>query len=1348
MFVLKRLSDAIVEGDRIHAIIKASEVNQCGSSSSITRPHSPTQAKLIRRLLSSRNIPASSVDVVEAHGTGTQVSLPKLFMQAKNFMILTEKAGDCAEISTLLDVFSANRSPKNSLIVSSIKGNIGHCEAASGAAGLAKLILMMRHEMIAPQAALSEINPQFSEQLTGKILIPRASQRWKRSGGRRRAVLNNFGAAGSNCAILIEEPPPKRNSNTRPVRRSAYPFVVSAKTDQGLEELKRSYLGFIQRTTSSTSIVDLSYSSCARRQIYAYRSDFSCSSKEDLCTQLRSSSTGNDTDAVDGRRPISDVIFVFSGQGSLYFGMGGRNLLYSSPLMLQVIEQCERHLVELGVETLRPYLEGASTDNDITSVEHIVGSQCACVALEYALARLLMAWNILPSLVLGHSLGEYTAMAIAGMITIEEALTIVARRAFLMKDLCEIGQSGMLTCHTSVEVAERLILERMPERDLQVACKNSPNSSVVAGDVQCLQDFQEICKDAGVKAKALNVPLGFHSLFIDPIAVPLREECKGIILQTPRIPILSNRSGTLFDDAASSEYFSQHATNAVDFISMMDHVRSKSGLCSPYFIDIGPHPTTLPLVQANLPPDYGLQCSATLHKSQDSWTCLNKLLLNMAPHYHRLDWRAVFRETQASFVPLPGHPTEPMQHYVPYQEDGDDDMSDQIDQTPSIKSHATGFTLLPMQDDAVSTDRKRSFSTTTDVLREYIEGHKVSEVAICPASVYFELFLEAAHIAFRPRGSADVNLSDLSFANPLMLRSDGASTSWIEISLEAAAEEPHASIHAFSTGEDGCRTHHCSAQLSFQVKAMSSWQKISAAIGKEKVHLMDSRRAPDILEFTRPIIYQMVFPRVVDYSQDYHTIERLLISLETLQGIGTFEVSQPQDKSLITLPAFTDTLLHTAGFVANIVVGKEEICICAEVASLKVLTHDVKAGRYTVYCSLYNPERNVFEADSFALNSAGQIVACVQGMMFKRLNQAAFRRRLESTSNATNSMSHAATNRSSSHRKILGNAAASVASTSEGKGSLEKRIIGVICSICAIEEGNVNRSTKLESFGVDSLMLFELKDALRQNITSANLTYLDLESTQTIQDIADAIQTQQKQSTPVSTLSANSMVDNAISSALPSAQADSSTTPDDSVHDSEMANRQNIIETISKACGVDISDVAAETKLDALGMDSLLLIELADSLHKRCGFEPNSLNLTSELTIRDVADRCKHLTSAATLDTNEKDTHRPVRAMDIGPASLARCESSESFLRPLQERSDSSDSSLLIIHDGSGLATRYASLGNLDRNVAGGSSPYLQTPRLIAPSVREMAVDYLKKMKSSDWYAQAAMSGGAIIAGT
>ncbi|PQE12582.1 polyketide synthase protein [Rutstroemia sp. NJR-2017a BBW] len=391
IFVLKRLSDAVAENDRIHGVIRDVVINQSGNAHSITHPHSETQVSLFKQLLHKNAVDPASVGVIEAHGTGTQ-------------------AGDAREIESLKIVFGEYHSQHNPLFVSSIKGNIGHCEAASGAAGLAKLLLMLKKKQVPMQTGFSSLNPKLVALKGSGIIIPRETTEWRHAGNApRRAMLNNFGAAGSNTALLLEELC-TTSEPTKGSQRSAYVFNISAKSRNALEKSIQQYQLLLNHNGGRLSLQDISYTATARRQEYTHRVSVACTSIEDLLSKLKSINVSSLAPSKNNQ----SITFIFSGQGSTYKGMG-EELMDTCPLFRDIIGEANEIVTSMGYPSFLGYFCKKEDKMEAPDANHqVITSQCACVAMEYALAKLLISWNITPSYVAGHSLGEYAALCIAG----------------------------------------------------------------------------------------------------------------------------------------------------------------------------------------------------------------------------------------------------------------------------------------------------------------------------------------------------------------------------------------------------------------------------------------------------------------------------------------------------------------------------------------------------------------------------------------------------------------------------------------------------------------------------------------------------------------------------------------------------------------------------------------------------------------------------------------------------------------------------------------------------------------------------------------------------------------------
>ncbi|KAG6810939.1 Type I Iterative PKS [Tricholoma furcatifolium] len=686
VFVLKRLSDAVAENDRILGVIRGIEVNQSGNAHSITHPHASTQASLYRCLLGASNVDPSQVNVIEAHGTGTQ-------------------AGDPNELESIRSVFSTQRSADNPLHVTSIKANIGHLEAASGSAGLAKLLLMFQHRTIPPQISLKTLNPLISPLHVDHTVIDTVSVPWVPAvgGPTRLAMLNNFGASGSNSAVLLEEYRDRRPDVALHSQGMHLVFGLSAKDNLALERLRSKYLEFLEGCENH-SLADIAYSMTARRQIYDHRLATSANNLEDLREKLRRA------------RPIHTnpkelcIAFVFSGQGAQYLGMG-RSLYQSSQLFHSHIDKCHAILIKGGFPGVLAIIANDSDESGLGRFEEIEAYHASIFALQYALAQLWIFWGISPSAVAGHSLGEYAALTVAGVISLQDALLTVANRARLMVQKCAINETGMIAVNLG-PAAVYDVLRALPNfSSVTVACFNSSIDCVLSGPLTTLMALKEYL-DAEIRCKntLLPVPFGYHSQAMSPLTEDLNLLTRRVTLRPPNIPIVSNVFGNVVfpgdDSSFTPGYFSRHCIEAVQFDKGIQALFNHSS--SPpinAWIEIGPHTTTFPLLKANtnFPSDSILL--ASLRRQQDDWQVLTGSLAQLYLSRTKICWRHSFSHLkEVSYVGLPSYPFSPNKFWVEYREPRTNADSDP-NPTPPALSSITDYSMLDRCEQRPSTDR-------------------------------------------------------------------------------------------------------------------------------------------------------------------------------------------------------------------------------------------------------------------------------------------------------------------------------------------------------------------------------------------------------------------------------------------------------------------------------------------------------------------------------------------------------------------------------------------------------------------------------------------------------------------
>lgn len=652
MLLLKRLDRALEAGDQIHAILRGSAVNNDGRSGlSFGTPGRDGQERLLRAALADAGAKAEQIDYVEAHGTGT-------------------RKGDPVELGSIGKTLGRGR--EGLLPVGSVKTNIGHTEGAAGMAGLIKAALILKHGEIPPSLHLRDPNPEVDWDGL-RLTIPAIRSALPARDDGWLAGVNNFGIAGSNSHVILQSAPSQpvaRPGKMRALTGFAPVLPISAQTGPGLQALAACYLERAERA-SPDGLFDLCAAAALRRTGLRERAVLGGSGPDDLLRQLRALSSGDET-ATCGVAPedTPKIVFVAPGQGGQWQGMA-RELLRDSPIFRDTIKACSEALSEVVDWRLEDQLTAAdSALNDRIDV-----IQPTLVALAISYAALLRAMGIRPDMVIGHSMGEVAAAAIAGSLGLADAMRIVARRSLLMAGMR--GTGGMAL----VELAGDVLEDRLRQMSgLGLAARNGPRSSVVSGETKALDAFLATLEAEGVFCRRIKVDVASHSSQMAPLATQLTADIADLTPRDGEVPMISTVLGR---EVAGAEldctYWGRNLTHPVLFESA---VRSAIEAGCSIFVELGPHPVLLPSIK-----DIGLEMGDTVHAvacgKRDVSDCnsfvaaATELWTFGAP----LDWQTLYERSDAT-QDLPSYPWQRERHWVQEAEIGfgaDTDRSSQPD---------------------------------------------------------------------------------------------------------------------------------------------------------------------------------------------------------------------------------------------------------------------------------------------------------------------------------------------------------------------------------------------------------------------------------------------------------------------------------------------------------------------------------------------------------------------------------------------------------------------------------------------------------------------------------------------
>ncbi len=630
--VLKRLADALADGDRVVALVRGSAVNQDGRSNGLTAPNGLAQQALIREALERAGVAAAEVGYVEAHGTGTPL-------------------GDPIEFNALSEVLREGRPASERCLVGSVKTNLGHLEAAAGVAGLVKAALCLEREYIPPHLHVRDLNPRLSV-ADSPLEIATCGRDWKRGGRPRFAGVSSFGFGGTNAHVVLEEAPDTRGDIQVILDRPAHVLRLSAPSDSALRELARRYAEHLA-FRADQPLADLCFTANVGRAHFAHRMALTCETREQLRQSLESFARGEpskelrEAHAPGRRRPR--VAFLFTGQGAQYLGMG-RALYETHPIFRRVFDRCD--------EILRPVLERPllsvlyEKDDTAPWLDETAYTQPALFALCYALAELWREWGVEPDFVFGHSVGEYAAACCAGALTLEEGLLLVAQRARLMQALPPSGEMAAVFADEQRVVA---VLEQEGGR-ISIAAVNGPAHTVISGEREAVRAALRRLEAGGVTTRRLNVSHAFHSPLMEPMLGDFERALRNVTAHPLRLPLVSGLMGSALEAGSrlEADHWLAHTREPVRFDAALGTLAAQG--CE-VFVEVGPDTPLLNMGRRCLS---GADVSwlPTLRRGARDWHTLLASLTALYVAGCEVDWSGFDRGYPRHRVSLPTYPFE------------------------------------------------------------------------------------------------------------------------------------------------------------------------------------------------------------------------------------------------------------------------------------------------------------------------------------------------------------------------------------------------------------------------------------------------------------------------------------------------------------------------------------------------------------------------------------------------------------------------------------------------------------------------------------------------------------------
>lgn len=948
--LLKRLADAIADGDSILAVVRESAVNNDGSIKiGYTAPSLEGQSQVVSLAQGMADIHPETIGYIETHGTGTPL-------------------GDPIEIAALSQVFRAKTQKRGFCAIGSVKSNVGHLESAAGVTGLIKTVLALQHKQIPPSLHFNTPNPHI-DFASSPFYVATKLTDWPENGVTpRRAGVSSFGIGGTNAHVILEEAPPFDTS-----KESARPYhllTLSGMDVKALRELAERYIDFLD---SDPDVHSACFTSNTGRRHFNHRLVAIGKTSAEIKDELVSFVQGKESDRlITGEASESDrvpIAFLFTGQGSQYPEMG-RELYETQPVFRSALDSCAAILRPLMERDLFDVLY-PSRESDAL-IHETVYTQPALFALEYSLVKLWESWGIRPAMVMGHSVGEYVAACAAGVFSLEDGLKLIATRGRLMQALPRNGE--MVAVFAEEERVRQAIAGF---KEVSVAAVNGPRHTVVSGRTEVLaQAIAPLAAD-GVTLQKLNVSHAFHSPLMEPMLADFRRVAAGIQYQQPAIPIISNTTGKMSgQQMANPDYWVDHVLHHVQFSESIDTLGKSldetTGSRHRTFLEIGSHPVLTGM---------GRLCTAsgrerwltTLRKGQSDWL---QLLLSLGRLYSAgatVDWEGFDRCYSPRRITQPTYPFQRKTYWVEEPEVDARQMPARNSQ--SLAAHS----LLGHQIHLAGSKELRFESRIDRGNPGYLDHHRVFGGIVVPFTAYLETALAAGEKAF---GNKRLVLEDVLMHRALVLPDDGEKVLQTVLSYDGTTAYRFAvySLEAVAAVTNASWTLHIEGRV----------KPLDEAMPSDKVDLVALRE-----EFTEEVdldsYYRQFDEREICYGSEFRTIRDLRWRHgASLSEVDLSETLRSEVASYIFHPVLLDGCIQ-AGAAAYAGSESRDTYLPVGIKRLELMRNP---GSKLWSCARISQTdedsgNQIAPMDLEIFNPAGEFIARVHGLSVHKASRAA-----------------------------------------------------------------------------------------------------------------------------------------------------------------------------------------------------------------------------------------------------------------------------------------------------------------------------------------------------------------------
>ncbi|KAL1854109.1 Type I Iterative PKS [Paecilomyces lecythidis] len=1333
--VLKRLEDAQADKDPILGVILGAYTNHSAEAVSMTRPHVGAQAFIFNKLLNEANVSPRDVSYIEMHGTGTQ-------------------AGDAVEMKSVLDIFAPDytRGPNQSLYLGSTKANIGHAESASGVSSLIKVLLMLQQNTIPPHCGIkTKINHNFPTDFKERnVHIAFKPTSWERPhDSKRKLFVNNFSAAGGNTALLIEDAPLPTVLDA-PDPRSTHIVAVSARSQSSLRNNIRSLLRYVNEVDGQIGgdnlLGKLSYTTTARRIHHQFRTIVSASSLQGIKDALSSAACRESFTAVPALTPSTG--FVFTGQGAQYAGMG-QQLYASYSQFRDNIERFDSIARSQGFPSIIPLIDGSVPIEDMSPVVTQLGTTC----LQMAMARFWMSLGVKPAFVLGHSLGNYAALNVAGVLTTSDTIYLSGRRAQLLEEKCQVGTHSMLAIKASLAQ----IRPFLDDGAYEVACINAPGETVISGLSVDVDILSEKLTTEGLKSTKLRVPYAFHSTQVEPILESLGEVAQGVTFHKPSVPIISALLGEVINednsDVLGPNYLQRHCRETVNFLAALEATRhAKLTNDKTIWIEIGSHTVCSGMIKGTLGPQ--TNTIASLRRNEDTWKVLCNSLSAVYLAGVEIQWKEYHVDFTSSqqVLQLPAYNWDNKNYYIPYNNNfcltkGDPTVA-KIEAAPFSQYHTTSVQrIIETRNEGSRATVIMESDISDPLLNPVIQGHKVNGAALCPSSLYADIAQTLGEYLIENhnptlRGSG-LDVCDMTVPKPLIAKNSGPQL--FRATATADWEERKAIVQIYSVKPDGKKImDHASCLVKFSDSRLweADWKRHSYLIKRSIERLHKSVEEGQSHRMHRRMFYKL-FGALVDYGDNYKSVEEVILDSEEYEATARVKF-QAESGNFHRNPFWIDSIGHLTGFVMNAndaTDSQNQVYVNHGWDFMRCVKKFSPDTTYRTYVKMQPWQGTIYSGDVYAFEG-DEIVAVYGGVKFQGVPRQVLNTVLppaggskttpRTTTRAAPPPPINVEKKSSVETKVVPKSVPSNPIKAAGPSVLV-RALKILAEEIGVSESELSDELVFADYGVDSLLALTITGRFREDLN------MDLESSTfidnpTVKDLKQLLsQASPSDSSDSSDESHFSFRDS--SSTEPSTPGTpaffSPKRGSVANHAGESEIMKTIRLTLSEEIGVSPEEITGDSNLGEMGMDSLLSLTVLGRLRESLDLDLPGDFFIENQTMDDVEVALDLKPKAGPTPSKPAESTQTSTSDEINRAFETRFTHPPASSILLQGNPKVATKTLFLFPDGSGSATSYATIPAVSSDVCvyGLNCPYMRNPENLKCSLDELTKPYVAEIR-------------------